>query len=269
MSRQDLEFAMQMFENAASLDPAFGLAHAALASACAQFYYFCERQPRWMDRARAATAKAAATSGEAFPEVLVAQAWILCAEDRFEESAERARRAVKLKPDVESGYYLLTRVLFSAGKYSEIVEIGDEAIAHSGENYNTYVPVLNAYNALGKSDAARTMAQQRIQVFEDQIRKVPEDARARILLASDYAVQGREADASREATIAMALRPGDGLTLYNAACVFGGLGNKAEALATLKKACAAGFRDPAWARKDPDLALLHGDPEFERLYGPG
>ncbi len=28
----------------------------------------------------------------------------------------------------------------------------------------------------------------------------------------------------------------------------------------------AGFKDPAWARRDPDLELLHGDPEFDRLY---
>jgi non-specific serine/threonine protein kinase len=34
----------------------------------------------------------------------------------------------------------------------------------------------------------------------------------------------------------------------------------------LKKAWAAGFRESDWARRDPDLTLLHGDPEFERLY---
>ncbi|MHB0970211.1 MAG: protein kinase domain-containing protein [Thermoanaerobaculia bacterium] len=266
MSRQDLEFAMQMFENAAALDPEFGLAHAALASACAQFYYYCDRLPRWMDRARAATARASEVSGESLPEVLVAQAWIACAEERYDEAIERVRRAVKNKPDVESGYYLLTRALFSAGRYAEIMEIAEEAIAHSGENYNTYVPVLNAYNSLGKPEAAKAMVQRRVQVFEDQIRKVPEDARARILLAADYASQGREEDAAREATMAMTLRPGDGLTLYNSACVFGALGKKAEAIASLKKACDAGFRDPAWARHDPDLALLHGDPEFEKLY---
>lgn len=27
----------------------------------------------------------------------------------------------------------------------------------------------------------------------------------------------------------------------------------------------AGFEDAAWARRDPDLMLLHGDSEFERL----
>jgi non-specific serine/threonine protein kinase len=34
----------------------------------------------------------------------------------------------------------------------------------------------------------------------------------------------------------------------------------------LRKARAAGFGDSEWARRDPDLAVLHGDPEFERLY---
>jgi non-specific serine/threonine protein kinase len=36
----------------------------------------------------------------------------------------------------------------------------------------------------------------------------------------------------------------------------------------LLKARDAGFRDTGWARSDPDLALLHGDPEFDRIYPP-
>jgi hypothetical protein len=31
------------------------------------------------------------------------------------------------------------------------------------------------------------------------------------------------------------------------------------------KAWEAGFRDAEWTRRDPDLAPLHGDPEFEKL----
>jgi non-specific serine/threonine protein kinase len=268
-SKQDFEFAMQLFENAVAIDPEFGLAHAALASVCAQYHYDCDRQSeRWMDRARAAAERAASLMGESVAEVLVAQAWVASVEERLDEAVERARRAVKSKPDVESGYYLLTRVLFSMGRYHEIAEIAEDALAHSGENYNTYVPVGNALNALGRKDAMRALIQRRIVVFEEQIRKVPEDARARVLLAADYAALGREEESLREANMAMALRPGDGATMYNVACVFGTSGKKAEALAALKKACDAGFSDPRWARQDPDLAILHGDPEFEKLYAP-
>jgi non-specific serine/threonine protein kinase len=44
------------------------------------------------------------------------------------------------------------------------------------------------------------------------------------------------------------------------------MNKKTEALDALRKAWQAGFGDPDWARRDPDLAILHGDPEFERLY---
>jgi non-specific serine/threonine protein kinase len=40
-------------------------------------------------------------------------------------------------------------------------------------------------------------------------------------------------------------------------------------LGALKKAWEAGFRDPSWARRDPELAILHGEPEFDKLYPPG
>ena len=40
LTRQDVEFALQMFENAVALDPSFALAYAACANACAMYYSF-------------------------------------------------------------------------------------------------------------------------------------------------------------------------------------------------------------------------------------
>ncbi len=41
---------------------------------------------------------------------------------------------------------------------------------------------------------------------------------------------------------------------------------KAEALNTLRMAWGAGFKDSTWVRRDPDLALVRDDPEYDRLY---
>jgi len=95
---------------------------------------------------------------------------------------------------------------------------------------------------------------------------VPEDARARILLGGDYAHLGRTEDALRELNMAVTLRANEASILYNAACLYCDLNRKAEAMEALRKAWEAGFRDSVWARRDPDLLMLHDDPEFSRLY---
>jgi len=125
---------------------------------------------------------------------------------------------------------------------------------------------MNAFGALGKEDAKRNVMVRLLQTFENHLREVPEDARARILLANIYAQMGRPEDSIREANLAMVLRPNEATVLYNAACNFAALGRRAEAIDALKKAWEAGYKDAAWTRGDPDLASLHGDPEFEKLY---
>jgi serine/threonine protein kinase/tetratricopeptide (TPR) repeat protein len=265
LTRQDLEFALQMFENAVALDPAFALAHAAIANVCAELHYHYERAQGWIGRAVSATQRASALQRD-LPEVLVAQSWILYAEGQYEQAVATVRQAIERKADTEGAYYLLLRALFASGQYQEVARLGDAALEASGGDYNVYVPITNALGASGKADALDKMRQREIQALEAHIRTVPEDARARTLLAGDYASLGMVDAAEREAALAISLRPHEAIVLYNAACVFCQLGKKKEALDAIRQSWDAGFRDPDWARRDPDLALLHGEPEFERLY---
>jgi tetratricopeptide (TPR) repeat protein len=267
VGRQDLQFSLQMYENAVALDPEFALAHAGLANVCAQYYYHFERQQHWIDRAIAATHKASAHGHEA-PEIKCAEAWVLFAEGRYDESADKIREALGRTPDLDGGYYLLGRALFSAGRYQDVVDCMEDALAHAGENYNTTIPIHNSLGALGKTDMLKNYVHREIAIYEEHLKKVPEDARARVLLAADYASQDRFEEAKREADMAMVLRPDDSMILYNTACVFCGMNNPGDALIAIKKAWESGYRDATWTRQDPDLALLHGDPEFERLYPP-
>jgi non-specific serine/threonine protein kinase len=265
LTRQDLQFALQMFENAVGEDQKFALAWAALANVCSLYFVNFEREASWMERATAAAQLASSLQPE-LPEVQVSEAWMFYAEKKFDEAIQRVRRAIALKSDCEGAYYLLGRALFAAGRYQDVADIAEAAVAASGEDYNVYVPILNALGALGKEDMRRNFRQRRIQVLEAQLKKVPEDVRARVLVASDYAKSGHTADALREANLAIALLPNEATILYNVACVFCQLGQKTDAMAALSKAWAAGWKDVEWTRRDPDLSILHGEAEFERLY---
>ena len=100
LTRQDLEFALQMFENAVSVDPGFALAHAAIANACAQYHYHYEREKKWIDRAVAASQRASALSKNT-PDVLVAEGWILYAEEKYDQASRCVRQAIDRKADCE------------------------------------------------------------------------------------------------------------------------------------------------------------------------
>jgi TolB-like protein/cytochrome c-type biogenesis protein CcmH/NrfG len=265
VGRQDLTFALQMYENAVALDPEFALAHAGIGRACAEYYYHFERNQQWLDRAIAATQKASAKGHDA-PEIMCAEAWVTFAEGRYDECAEKVRAAISRNPDVDGGYYLLGRALFSAGRYQDVVNMMEEALAHAGENYNTTIPIHNSLGALGKTDALRNYEHREIAIYEEHLKKVPEDARVRVLLGLDYAIQGRFDEAKREADMAMALRPDDSMILYTTACLFCQMNNVPDALNAIRKAWESGYRDAVWTRQDPDLELLHGNEEFEKLY---
>ncbi|HEX6126566.1 MAG TPA: protein kinase [Pyrinomonadaceae bacterium] len=265
VGRQDMQFALQMYENAVALDPEFAVAHAAVANVCAQFYYYFERQQQWIDRAIAATRKASSVGQDA-PEITCAEAWLEFAEGRYDSAVEKIRSALMRDPDIDGGYHLLGRALFESGRYQEVVDMMEDALAHAGENYNTTIPIHNALGALGKKEALKNYTFREIAIFEEQLKKAPEDARARVLLAGNYAEQNRMEEAKREVDLAMALRPDDTMILYNSACVFCQMDNPADAMRALRKAWEAGYRNPVWTRKDPDLMPLHGNPEFEELY---
>jgi serine/threonine protein kinase/Tfp pilus assembly protein PilF len=262
---RDMEFALQMFENAVTLDPNFALAWAAIANGCAHAQYWSGQGQGLMERAQAASLRAVALAPD-IPEVLVSQGWILYASGKYEDAVRLSRAATSRKRDCEGAYYLLLRALFASGKYDEVAALAEEAIEGAGNDYNVYIPIMNALGALQRDEAKRNVRGRLLQAFENHLREVPEDARARILRAGMYAQEGRTEDSVREANLAMVLRPNEATVLYNAACTFASLGKRDEAIDALRKAWDAGFKDADWTRRDPDLAILHGDPDFERLY---
>jgi tetratricopeptide (TPR) repeat protein len=263
-TRSDLDLALQMFEHAILLDPGFALAHAGIANACGLVYEWHDNAASWLERGRSACERALALD-PALPDALVARARIFYTQKRYEDAVRDVRRAIEMKRDCDGAYNILARSLFESDRWAEALESIGQALAVNGDDYNVYIPFTNMYEGLGRSDDAAKLREREIVVLEQQLKDVPEDVRARILLAADYAAVRRDEDAVRELQKAVDLRPQDSNILYNAACTYGVLKRKGEAIEMLRRAKAAGYANPDWIRRDPDLACLHGEPDFEKL----
>ncbi len=265
--RENMDYGLQMFEQAIQLDPNFALAHAGIAHLCGVIYELREQNPKWIERGLTACDRATALAPDT-PEVLVALARIRYAQKKYDEAALLAERAIERKPDCEGAWSILGRAYFTSGRYEEAAALTERALEANGDDYNAYVPYYGAMDRLGRKKESEHVRERMIKVIRQQLELVPEDVRARILLASQLAYLKLDADESiRHLQTAVALRPNDPNTLYNAACTYGILGQKAEALETLKKAFAAGHGNRDWAAKDSDLDILHDDPEFQKLVG--
>jgi serine/threonine protein kinase/Flp pilus assembly protein TadD len=265
--RESLEFALQMYEQAIKLDPNFALAHAGIAYICGVIHEIREHNPKWVERGDAACDKALRLDPN-LAEALVARARISYSQRKHDQAIEFAKRAIVLKPDCEGVYNVLGRAYFASGRFQEAAELTEKAIEANGDDYNVFIPFVNSLERLGRTSELKRYREMEIRSLERQLELVPEDVRARSLLAADYANVGRSDDAVRHLEITVALRPTDSNVLYNAACTYAVLGRKAEALDLLRRALASGYSNFDWPGQDPDLTSIHHDPEFLKLFPP-
>jgi tetratricopeptide (TPR) repeat protein len=264
VTRSDLEFAMQMFERAIELDAGFALAHAGVATACGEYYEWHEHNQRWIDKGKAAAERALSLIPQ-LPEALLAQGRIAYATKNFEDATRLVLQAIEGKRDCDGAYFVLARGYIAAGQPEKAAAITEQAMAANGDDYNVYIPLMVAIERCGDANAARHVRERCQAALEQQLTLVPEDVRARVLLATNLAWFGRTEEAVQALQIAVALRPHDANILYNAACAYSVLKRKKEALDLLKKLDEIGHLNKGYTREDSDFAFLRGDPEFEAL----
>jgi tetratricopeptide (TPR) repeat protein len=257
-----------MYEHAVALDPNFALAYAGLANVFGLFYEWHEKDIGLIEKALAASDRALALQPE-LPEALAAWARISWAERNYDDAIEYAHQAIRRKPTCEGAYWTLGQAYFATDRWNEAAAVAEAAVEAIGDDYNVYVPYERVFRASGQADTALRLVRQQIPVLQRQLEWVPEDVRARILLALIFALRGNQDEAVREAQKAIVLRPNDSNILLNAAGVYAIIQRKAEALELLKQASRAEFYQWDYIARDPDFQCLHGDPEFEQLIEQG
>jgi serine/threonine protein kinase/cytochrome c-type biogenesis protein CcmH/NrfG len=264
VNRADLELAMEMYERAIRIDPKFALAYAGLANVCGLFHDWYGHDNRWIERGEAACRRITDLDPE-LPESFAAHARIAWAQRKYDPAIDYARKAIARKSDCEGAYWSLGQALFATDRFQEAADLAERAIESSGDDYNVYIPFIYSLERIGRKEAVRELRKKWTRVVEQQVEVVPDDTRARGMLANNYAVLGQREAALREVDMVLAMRPNDSNIIYNSACIYGIFNQKKEALDLLRKAKDTGFPNLDWAARDPDLVCLHDDPEFQAL----
>jgi serine/threonine protein kinase len=264
LRQRQFEYALAMYEEAVKLDPNFALSYAGIAHVWGGMHEFRSPNPDFVEKGLAACAKAEWLAAD-LPEVLSARARIQYAQHHYDESIRLARRAIELRSECEGAHDVLGRSYFASQRYEEAIQLAESALEIVSSDYNALIPLINSFELLGRMADAERLRRREKEVLELQLRQFPDDVRARILLAADLAYLGQPEEAVLHVRIAVAMRPTDSNVLYNAACTYGSLAMKADALEMFQRCIKSGYSNAAWAINDPDLKILHDDPEFKNL----
>jgi serine/threonine protein kinase/Tfp pilus assembly protein PilF len=264
LRQRQFEYSIAMYEEAVKLDEKFALAYAGMAHVWGGMHEFRSPDPKYIEKGLEACAKASNLAPD-LPEVISARARIHYAQQHYEDAIRLAKRAIERQSDSEGAHDVLLRSYFASGRHEEAAQFAESAMEIVGNDYNALIPLINSMEKLGRiADAERLRARER-EVLSDQLQRFPDDVRARILLACDLAILGQQDEAVQHVKIAVAMRPTDANILYNAACAYGVMKMKKESLQAFRRCVDAGYHNAIWATSDPDLAIIHDDPEFQNL----
>jgi len=291
LDQREHEYAIPLLEKAVARDPDFAQAHAALARAYISKFFNLEADPRWKTRAEEEIARSLALDPE-LPDAYLARGdleWTLANGFPHERAIRDFRRALELNPNLAEARRSLGRVYLHLGLFDRANEEWDRALRtdpadlwvlyrkaglllfdakpeRALEELRKHPEMENSQDAvlaliwLNRDDEAAD-------VMEKMLKDPPETevhATRAVLLARRGDVRGVES------AVAESIRLGKGLghfhhAEYDIACAYAVLRRKADAMTWLRRASADGFPCYPLFQKDPLLAPLRGDPDFERF----
>jgi adenylate cyclase len=262
-TRQNIEFARQMFERAIKLDPDFAGAWAGLATAHVHLFSWKGCEPD-LQKARDASMRALALDPE-LAEAHVAVGQGLSMDQRYAEAAAEFERAIELDPALFDAYYYYARSCFKAGDLENALQLFRRAQSVRPEDYQSCALISLVLRQLGHRDEARGADQIALASVTRHLDLNPDDARAYSLGAGVLGRLGHVERAKQWSEQALSLASDDDAVIYNAACALAVLGEIDRALDALELAIDAGLTGGDWVPRDPDWERLRDHPRFQAL----
>lgn len=224
--RENLQLAMNSFNRALKIDPKYGLAYAGLGEVYWREYEHT-RDRSWVERSRAACAKAASLSNGG-AEAHNCLGLLDNGTGRYEAAAHEYGEALKIEPTSDEGYIGLAQAQEQLGKFAEAEKTYQKAIALR-PNYGA------AYDWLGGFYFNRGRYDDAMRMFRAVVDVSPDAFIGYSNLGGDYVMEGRYSEAIEPLKTSIGIRP-TFLAYSNLGTAYYGLGRYAEAARTYEQA---------------------------------
>ncbi|HVN32853.1 MAG TPA: tetratricopeptide repeat protein [Thermoanaerobaculaceae bacterium] len=195
---RDPSKAADLFRQAIALDPGFALAHAGLANAYLELFWW-KKDPHLVDQA-VESARRAAELNDRLAEVHVTLAEIYRTTGKYEDSVREFQRALEIDPRNSSAFSGLAKSFAALGKLEDAEETYKRAIALKPDDWLTYSSLGIFYMTHGRYADAEAQ-------YKKVIALTPENFWGYNNLAVLYYTLGRYAEARAMFERALAIRP--------------------------------------------------------------
>jgi serine/threonine protein kinase/Flp pilus assembly protein TadD len=260
-TRADLDCGIELFKKAIDLDPRYAAAYAGLGETYGTLYQDFDRNAEWLEKSIDACLRALmydASLAEAYAALSLAHFH----KGAISEALEASQRAIDLDPMSFTAYWILGRICHSTDRDREAVDCFEKVVELNPDFYTAYKDMLMCYERMGNADKYQEVLHSLLVFYPEYLSRNPHDSRARLYFAVNLAEAGRGEDGLKEAEEALRLAGNDTLMLYNAACFYSRVDDRARAIEALKRSIDAGFGYYDWIRTDPDLENIRGEPDY-------
>jgi len=241
-TKNNTQFAMQLFQKAIELDPRYAGAYAGLGEAYATYYQNFESLESWLDKAIESCLKALmydSSLSEAYAALSLAYFY----KKSIDDSLTAGQKAIDLDPKNYIAYWILGRIYYSTDRFEDAVSLFEKVVELNPDFYSAYSDMSLAYDRLDEKEKHDEILKKSLDVYPRVLMQHPDDSRGHMFYAIYLSQMQRIDEAKEEAAKALELNPTDPLMQFNAACFYSRIQEKKLAIKSLKNAIKAGYQD--------------------------
>jgi adenylate cyclase len=200
-------------------------------------------------------------------EAHAAKARALTQNARFDEALREIEVALRLDPEAYEANNAAARWNYAMRRFAEAIPYLEKASTSMETDYLAASRLVSCYKAIGDIEGTRRTAQLTVARTEKIVAREPDNGSALGAGVLALAVLGEVERAKEWADRALLLDPDNIHLRYDLACTHVELGDFGTALDLLAPALekSAHIEFLSWAKLDPDLDAIRGEPRFEAM----